>query len=419
MRKMRFHLLSLVHLPQHTDYTSCAFTCKNLKLSKMLTSLGHEVFFYGSEGSNVKEYCNSNLLHFVETHKLKDIRNDYGDGDNRFDIGYDWTNTDFRHDFNTARKISTLKYNSFCIDYINKNKKPDDFLLCTQGLYQKPISDAVKLYLTCEPGIGYRGSCHEFRAFESAYIMNFTYGSEHPYKCIDGSYYDRVIPNYFDPNDFEYSEDKEDYYLFIGRMIHRKGIMTAYKTCEALKKKLIIVGQGAKVMADGSLQAITDTDFKMPAGDWEYLGFADVEKRKKLMSKAIATFTPTKYLECFCGCHIESMLSGTPVITTDFAVFSGDTFINGVHGFKCNTLDDFVYAAKNASKLDPKIIRKNAERFLMDNVKWEFQKWFDDLYQVYLSTIDLNIKGWHHIREEEPEWRKNLICFSNLNNKEV
>lgn len=399
----RFHMLGLVHLPCSKAYMSCAFTQKNHKLARMLLSLGHEVIYYGAEGSDVP--CTK----FIQTHTLKDICADYGDGDNRFDIGYDWTNTDFRHDFNMARKPSTLKFNKNVIDAINKTKKIDDFLLMTQGYYQKPIAEAVKLFLSCEPGVGYRGSIKgNYRAFESAYIQNFIYGSHAPYECINGSYYDRVIPNYFDPEDSEFSKEKKDYFFFIGRMIKRKGIITAYMATQAVGAKLIIAGQGGVVLPDGTLTATNTPDFSIPKGNWEYVGFVSGQARKDLFKYAKATFTPTEYLECFAGTHIESMLHGTPIITTDFGVFSGGTFMDGVHGFKCNTLDDFVFATKNAHKLDPTVIRQWAERYLMDNVKWEYQKWFDDLYQVFLSATMPNAKGWHYIRSEEPEWRKVL-----------
>jgi len=211
--RFRFHLLGLVHLPCTREYMSCAFTQKNYKLAQMLLSLGHEVIYYGVEGSNVP--CTK----FVQTHTLDDIRDAWGDGDNRFELGYDWTNTDFRHDFNAERKPATRKFYAKCIEEINKTKRADDFLLCTQGPYFKPIADATTLFLPCEPGVGYRGSYMRFRAFESSYIMDFTYGSEHPRACVNGSYYDRVIPNYFDLGDFEFSDQKEDYFLFIGRLI--------------------------------------------------------------------------------------------------------------------------------------------------------------------------------------------------------
>lgn len=394
MKKFRFHLLGLVHLPCSKKYISCAFTQKNYKLAQMLLSLGHEVIYYGAEGSDVP--CTK----FVQTHTLKDIRRDYGNGDNRFEIGYDWTNTDFKHDFNSPKKASTLKFYSECITEINKIKKEDDFLLCTQGPYYKAIADAVNLFLTCEPGVGYRGSYMRFRAFESAYIQNFTYGSEHPRECINGSYYDRIIPNYFDPKDFKYSNKKSDYYFFIGRMIYRKGIMTAYLATKAIGAKLIIAGQGGIVLPDGTLTATDDPDFRMPKGNWEYVGLVDIEKRKELMAHAIATFVPTIYLECFAGTHIESMLSGTPPITTNFGVFPGTIpdNVNGIVGFRCNTLQDFVDAAKIAKNVDHKKVRKYGERFLMDNVKWEFQQWFEDLYKVWESAQDPSKKGWHRIK---------------------
>jgi hypothetical protein len=37
-------------------------------------------------------------------------------------------------------------------------------------------------------------------------------------------------------------------------------------------------------------------------------------------------------------------------------------------------------------------------RYLMDNVKLEYQKWFEDLHTVYQSTLDPAVKGWHRLR---------------------
>jgi glycosyltransferase involved in cell wall biosynthesis len=379
-RKYRFHLLGLVHLPVSEKYCGCAFTQKIVKLSKMLLSLGHEVYLYGSEGSDAP------CTQFIQTHTLDDIRKEWGEGDNRFEIGYNWKKKNFKHDFNKEKTEATKKYYKNCIEEINRHKRDDDFLLLTMGSYQKSIDKGVKLYLTCEPGIGYRGSYSRFRAFESAYLQNFTYGSEHPRKSINGNYYDRVIPNYFDPKNFEFSEKKDDYFLYIGRMIYRKGVWTAIKATASIGAKLKLAGQPGG-----------EFDVNNLPDHCEYIGFVDFEQRKPLMAKARATFVPTIYLEAFAGTHVESMISGTPVITTNFGVFP-ETFEHGVHGFRCDTLQDFVDAAKKVDELDPKTIKDHGERYLMDNVKLEFQKWFDDLYQLYLSTKDSSVKGWHHLK---------------------
>lgn len=375
-KKFRFHYLGLVHLPISERYMGCAFTQKVVKLSKMLLSLGHEVILYGAEGSDAP--CSE----MVVTHSLRDIRDAWGEGDNRFEIGYNWKSKDFKHDFNKPRKLATLKFYASCVNEITKRKKPDDFLLLSMGSYHRPVDLGVKLFLTCEPGIGYRGSYSRFRAFESAYLMNFTYGSEHPRKSINGNYYDRVIPNYFEAKHFPFQPKKKDYFFYMGRMIPRKGVYTAMKTVDAIKAKLKLAGQGR---------------IETNSPNCEFVGYVDPDQRAELMGRAKATFVPTVYLEAFGGVAVESQLCGTPAITTNFGVFP-ETVKHGVTGFRCNTLNDFVQAAKNVNKLDPAIIRKHAERYLVDNVKWEFQRWFEDLYQLYLSAQDSSVKGWHHIK---------------------
>lgn len=373
--KYRFHLLGLVHLPVSRRYMGCAFTQKIYKLAQMLLSRDHEVFVYGAEGSDVP------CTEFIQTHTLDQVRDTWGSGDNRFEIGYDWKRHGFRHDFNTERTAVTRQYYAKATAEINARKRDDDFLLMSQGVYQKPIADGVGLWLTLEPGIGYRGSFARFRAFESAYLQNFTYGSEHPGQSINGHYYDRVIPNYFDVKDFPFvpKEEREDYYFYIGRLIERKGVMTAVKTCEAIGARLIIAGQG---------------DMRISSPNVEMVGYVESEGRAWLMGHARAVFVPTVYLEAFGGVNVEAQLTGTPVITSNFGVFP-ETVVEGVTGFRCDTLADFVRAALLTPNLDPQIIRQIAGHYSMESVMMMYQKWFDDLYQLYLSAHVEGEKGWH------------------------
>jgi len=387
-KKRRFHILGLVHLPVNRRYMACAFTMKIYRMCQMLVSLGHTVFLYGAEGSSAP------CAEFIQTHTLRDIRQEWGSGDNRFEIGYDYKSGGFRHDFNAPRTATTQKYYAACVEEINKRKQPDDFLLLSQGVYQKPISDAVKLWLTCEPGIGYRGSFAKYRAFESAYLMNYTYGGEHGKECINGHYYDRVIPNYFEAKDFPFNAEKEDWFFYIGRMITRKGVWTAIKATEAIGAKLVLAGQ-----------ADSEIDVKKLPSHCEFIGYVGPEQRADLMGRAKAVFVPTLYLEAFGGVNVEAQLCGTPAIATNFGVFP-ETILDGQTGFLCNTLDDFVWAAKHVDELDPHVIRKHAERYLTDNVKWEYERWFNDLYQLYLSATVEGAKGWHHLRDLDPKWRE-------------
>ena len=52
---------------------------------------------------------------------------------------------------------------------------------------------------------------------------------------------------------------------------------------------------------------------------------------------------------------------------------------------------------KKFKKSDYKRIRRRAERYLMDNVKYEYQKWFDDLAQLYRSAFFKGERGWSYV----------------------
>lgn len=379
---MRFHILGYVHLPVSERYMGCAFTQKVVKLCKMLLSLNHEVYLYGAETSDAP------CTEFIQTHTISEIRQTWGDGDNRFDLGYNWKGGQFRHDFNQVRTPLTQKFYDNCVAGINQRKKPDDFLLVMQGYYHKPVADKAGLFLTVEPGIGYRGSYCRFKAFESAYMMNYTYGANNPNKaCINGHYYDRVIPNYFDLKDFPFQPKKEDWFLFMGRMIIRKGVWTAVRATEAIGAKLYLAGQQDP-----------EIDIKKLPSNCEFLGYLGAEERSEWMGKARAVFVPTEYLEIFGGVNVEAQLCGTPVITTNFGCFP-ETVIQGVTGFRCDTLQDFTDACKKVEKLDPKTIRDIAvSRYDMEVVKYDFEKWFKELYQLYLSAQDSKVKAWSLIK---------------------
>ena len=188
-KQKRFHLLGLAHLATNKEQAAaCAYSQKVLKMGKMLKSLGHKVFFYGVEGSTVE--CDE----FIQVSTKAVLKECYGD--------YDYKSEMYK--FN----IKDLAYTAFdenAIREINKRKRPDDFLLVPFGFGEKAIADAVGLYLTVESGIGYMDTFARWRVFESYAWMHYIYGRD---KTADGKFYDCVIPNYFDPTDFEYSNKK-------------------------------------------------------------------------------------------------------------------------------------------------------------------------------------------------------------------
>lgn len=319
--KLTFHLLGLAHVPTHRDVSMCAYTQKILKLSKMMMDLGHAVYFYGGEGSDVE------CTEFVQCISNAERIECYGD--------YDWRTEFFKH---SGSDSANAAFNRAAIEEINKRKNQKDILLATMGNYQKPIADAVGLE-TVESGIGYEGIFAKYRVFESYAWMHHMYGVT---KEANGKAFDCVIPNYFYRSDFPYREIPEDYYLYIGRITKRKGVEIAVETCRKIGAKLVIAGQGSLVNPAEGLNISYE--------NMEYVGSVGPEERAKLLGGAKGVFVPTQYIEPFGGVAVEAQMCGTPVITTDWGAFT-ETVLHGVTGYRCRTLDDFIWAAKNIYNL--------------------------------------------------------------------
>lgn len=366
---LTIHLLGQFNTPttMKPEGSGNAFSTKTVKMAKILKELGHHVIFYGVEGSEVE--CDE----FVQVLSKETLVKAYGPWDPETVYPCIWG--DYAH----------RMFNKNVIAEINQRKRFGDFLLCTHGTYQKPIAEAVRLNETVEIGVGYTGSFAKFRVFESQFQMNWSYGAEGK---SDGDFYNCVIPGYFDPLDFTYSAVKEDYYLYLGRVIQRKGVLIARDVCKHLGKKLIVAGFGDKGPGpDGETFKEIRNDPNV-----EYVGFADVEKRRQLLSKAKAVFMPTTYLEPFGYVAIEAGFSGTPVITTDFGAFP-ETVEDGINGYRCRTFKEFVNAVKNieADNIKSSWCRGWAMgHFTMEAAVPKYKRFFDQI-------LDLYGKGWYKV----------------------
>jgi glycosyltransferase involved in cell wall biosynthesis len=357
---MRFHLLGLAHIPTNKQIESCAYSQKIRRLSAMLRRHGHEVLFYGIENSDVD--CNE----FTKVVDGETLRKVYGD--------YDWKKDFFKHD---PKDEAHQTFNRNAIEAIKACKKPRDTLLCPMGNYQKPIADAVGVDLVVESGIGYEGIFCSHRVFESYAWMHYLYG-----RVVqnDGSFYDTVIPNAYHPSEFPFEAKKDDYLLYIGRLIDRKGVRVAIDTAKRTGRRLLIAGQG-------DINHFCNEDERKKY-KIEYLGTVLGEQKVKLYQKAHAVMTPTFYIGPFEGVAVEAQMTGTPAIATDWGCFA-ETIENGVSGYRCRTLGEFVQAVIDVEKLDPKTIHERAVRLYSTDV-------VSDMYHRYFKRLqDLFGDGWY------------------------
>ena len=315
--------------------------------------LGHEVFLYAGQENEAP--CNDFFPCISEAQRAAAVGNDH-----------------YCHAKFDPALPHWRTFNNNAIRAIGANAKPHDFLCLIAGTCHQPIASALSHLLAVEFGVGYSGTFAKFRVFESYAWMHAVYGA-HAGGAHDanGQWFDTVIPGYLERELFPFSQTKSDYYLFIGRLIERKGAHVAAEVCKAAGKRLLIAGQGNELPAYG-----------------EYVGVVGPEERGKLMANAAAVFVPTIYLEPFGNVAVEAMACGTPVITTDWGAFT-ETVIQGITGFRCRTFQQFIDAVDDVRELDPAAIRSYAlEHFSLEAVAPQYDEYFRRLETLW-------DKGWY------------------------
>lgn len=380
MEKFRFHVLAVPHTRTNLDYTACAYTQKAYKFCKMMHDRGHYVMHYGVEGSNPE--CDENIT-VVSNEIYEKV---YG--------SHPYKQKFFTYDMNDE---CYQTYFRNTIAEIRKRIQPLDIILPFWGPGNEPICAAFPDNIVIEPGIGYgSGSFAKYRVFESYAIMHAYAGTASIDRC-NPKWYDVVIPNYFDLENFEYNGSKEErfkdpYFLFVGRIYDGKGVNIALQVCEKLGVKLKIAGQ----LGDEY------TNFDWPK-NVELVGYVGAKERSDLMRNAVASFLPSIYIEPFGGVQIENLLCGTPTITTDWGAFAENN-IQGVTGYRCRVFDDFLNAALNCleGKINYEDCRKQGEKFSLENVAPQYERFFTDVLNIYRDN------GWYAIKPGTEERIKKL-----------
>lgn len=384
-----FHVIGTPITKTNLDYCACAFAQKAYKFCKMMTERGHIVYHYGVGGSN--PICTKNID--IITEEEFDQLYDY----ELFKKGEDYWKADDEHDSEDEY------FDRFCHDLVhaigaNRQGKQDIVL----PFFSWPINSACKElmendFIVIEPGMGSVGYelFTPYRVFESYALYHSYCGSEEYQKAYDESFTPRdlltpsnvIIPNYFDETQFVYNHDfssrlKDPYFLYLGQVSLHKGVDIAIEASLLTGTKLKVAGQLRDELKD----------YEWP-DNVEFLGYADVNMRKELMSNAVASFIPSQYLEPFGGVQIENLLCGTPTITSDWGAFVENN-IHGVTGYRCRTMEDYVNAALKClnGEINSNDCYQKGLEFTLENIAPRYEKYFNDVINIHFGIDPFALK---------------------------
>ncbi len=350
---MRFHILGLSHtIITKGDYSPCAFSGKIRLLCRMLHERGHEVIFYGTEGSDPA--CSENVV-VVNADLFR-----------TFHGKHDWKRDGFLLDPSLPTE---QRFRVNAIREIGMRKQPGDFLLVTFGAQrQKPIADAHPDMIVVESGIGYADSWAEYRVWETNAWRHFCYGRED--RLTDPPKHDATIPQYLDLADFPFTPVKASppYAIHLGRVTTYKGLAVSIAACKAAGMPLYVAGQQHS-----------------ESPDYTYLGVLGIEERAKWVGGATCLLAPTQYVEPGGTVTLEAAALGTPVVTTDWGSFT-ETVIHGETGWRCRTPEEFAWAVHHASDINPARCREVAE------ARWSLPK-VAAMYDYHFRTLAAHVAG--------------------------
>jgi len=358
------HLLGVAHTIPSEDYIVCASTVKALLFPELIQPFGWRVVEYSNEGSASKAFEHVVILTKDQLQALSQRKS-----------------RDEPLDADVANMELQRQFQRLLVEKIRSRAKPGDIVCHISG----PNMEVYDLLRDCchiELSVGYTASPGlPFRVYESSAWMHWHYGKAGQ---EDGSHYRWVIPSPVDEDNWPVCEEPGHYALFLDNVTTRKGIDTLMEIARRMPELRIRV-HGPGDPSRWASGAPANLIFKGPIfGDMR----VDVVRRARCM------LMPSSLIEPFGNSGIEAQLCGVPLISTSYGAFQ-ETILEGITGYRCHTLADWVEAIRLSKSLDRRQIAASARgRYSKETVGKQYD-W------VLRQLGDLSGSGWYADRSRK------------------
>jgi hypothetical protein len=337
----RLHVLGLPLTVVSEEYGHCAATGKVLRFARMMRPLGYTVVEYSNGSSESGADVHVQILSASE---LAD----------------------------SADALGAL-FASRLLRAVTALAAPGE-LVCHVSGPDASVMAALPECIHVESAVGYarvESPC-PYRIYESSAWMHWHYGRRH---LEFGRNYEFVAPSYYDCGDWDVVETPPETptVLFLG--LESSGVETVLAAARALP--------GVRFVLCGH-----DPNFSISEPNVAYAPPVFGRARSALLGAATALLAPSMLIGPACGSAVEAQLCGTPVICSRYGALT-ETVEDGLTGYVCHTLADYVVAVTRAVLVDRRYVAWRARRlYSLEAVGQRYDEILSDI-------ADLRGAGWY------------------------
>lgn len=277
----------------------------------------------------------------------------------------------------SSNATRTFEYES------NDRKEQLDFIIKNLPPNVDIIHDHYGIVAKANPPIPTIGQSHsqgsDSRIQIPVYVSKFIlrkYGKRRGYAVHNGIRMD----------DYTFRTTKQNYMLFLGRLIKKKGVHLAIKVAKETGKQLIIAGTlNDKKYYNSKIKPHLGKNIR-------YVGVVGGDRKRQLLANASFVLFTSTWNEPFGLVLVESMASGTPVL--GFRKGGVAEVLRGMPQLLCRTTSDMAEKVKNrkrlpaARKLRRYVRTRYSDIILTDSVLKLYQKVLDNnLYKIRKNTL--------------------------------
>jgi glycosyltransferase involved in cell wall biosynthesis len=186
---------------------------------------------------------------------------------------------------------------------------------------------------------------------------------------------DSVVYNPIDVDSWPVGYSKEDYLLFMARMVEEKGPHRAIRVAQEVGRPLVLAGP---VQPGQERFFAKEVEPHIDGQMIRYVGEVGGVRKQRLFADAFAFLMPIRWPEPFGLVMVEALAAGTPVVA--FAHGAAPEIVeNGVNGFLVADEHEMAAVVERAAEIDPMRCRQTAaERFAPDRVAAGYESVYRD-----------------------------------------